>query len=117
MKKNKSLLFDMVCNLDNYAFKINLKEKILPIFIKQYSIIKSIPISFFLTRKKLSGIVNLNNIKLCLDFKEVNVITKLLQYIIFVIKEIFIKIEGKRYLTKLNIKSAFYYILLIEKSH
>jgi hypothetical protein len=38
MKKNKFLLFDMVCNLDNYAFKIDLKEGVTLVFIKQYLI-------------------------------------------------------------------------------
>jgi hypothetical protein len=39
MKKNKFLLFDF----DN-CVKINLKEKVILIFIKQYPIIKSIKI-------------------------------------------------------------------------
>jgi hypothetical protein len=46
-----------------------------------------------------------------------NAITKPPQYMIFMIKKISTKIEGKRYLTKLNIKSAFHYISLVEESH
>jgi hypothetical protein len=42
MKKNESLPFNMVCNLNNCAFKINLKEGVIPNFIKQYLITKKI---------------------------------------------------------------------------
>jgi hypothetical protein len=38
MKKNKSLPFDTVCNFNNCAFKIDLKERVTLVFIKQYSI-------------------------------------------------------------------------------
>jgi hypothetical protein len=34
MKKNESLLFDTVCNLNDCAFKIDLKERVTPVFIK-----------------------------------------------------------------------------------
>jgi hypothetical protein len=144
MKKNESLLFDTICNLNDCAFKINLKKGVTPVFIKQYLIVKSMKtkvaervgeweeagwivkadkdcsnwnIPLLPARKKSSGIVNPDNIKLCLNFKRVNAITKPFQYMIPVIKEISTKIEGKRYLTKLDIKSAFYYILLVEESH
>jgi hypothetical protein len=40
MKKNKSLLFDIVCNFDDCIFKIDLKEGVTLVFIKQYSIIE-----------------------------------------------------------------------------
>jgi hypothetical protein len=144
MKKNESLLFDTVCNLDDCAFKIDLKEGVTLVFIKQYSIAESMKakvakrvgeweeagwivkadedcsnwnISLLPTRKKSSGIVDPDDIKLCLDFKRVNAITKPPQKMISMIKEISTKIEGKRYLTKLDIKLAFYYILLVEESY
>jgi hypothetical protein len=44
MKKNKSLPFDMVCNLNDCAFKIDLKERVTPVFIKQYSIAESMKV-------------------------------------------------------------------------
>jgi hypothetical protein len=44
MKKNESLPFDTVCNLDDCAFKIDLKEGVTPVFIKQYSIAKSMKV-------------------------------------------------------------------------
>jgi hypothetical protein len=89
MKKNESLLFDTVCNLDDYAFKIDLKERVTPVFIKQYSIAESMKakvaervgeweeagwivkadedcsnwnIFLLLARKKSGGIVDPNNI-------------------------------------------------------
>jgi hypothetical protein len=34
MKKNEFLLFDIVCNLDNCAFKIDLKKGVTLVFIK-----------------------------------------------------------------------------------
>jgi hypothetical protein len=144
MKKNKSLPFDTVCNLDNCAFKIDLKEGITLVFIKQYSIAKSMKakvvkrvgewekagwiakankncsnwnIFLLLARKKLGGIVDLDDIRLCLDFKRMNAIMKPPQYMIPVIKEISMKIEGKKYLTELNIKSTFHHILLVEESY
>jgi hypothetical protein len=121
MKKNESLPFDTVCNLNNCVFKIDLKERVIPIFIKQYSIAESMKVKvaervgewekagwiakanedcsnwnipFLLAKKKSGGIVDPDDIKLCLNFRRVNAITKPPQYMILIIKEISTKIEG-----------------------
>ena len=52
--------------------------------------------------KKLRG-----RIRLCIDYRKLNVITKKDRYLILLIKETIARIIGYKIITKLNIRKAF----------
>ena len=52
--------------------------------------------------KKLSS-----SIRLCIDYRKLNTITKKDRYLILLIKETIVRIVGCKIITKLNIRKAF----------
>ena len=142
MRDNIALPVSTFCSMPRAEFKIQLKKDVLPVFTRQYPIpealvpkvaerahewlssewielLKNPPdwCSPLLAAKKISGgVVSVEDIRLCMDFRVVNSCSEEPEYRVPLVRSLLSKLIGKKYFTELDLASAYHQIVLSEDS-
>ena len=142
LSKNLELPKSTFCNVVNTEFQIKLKGGVVPKFVRQYpvpqalipqvvsriqewmendwtEIVKDPPEwnSPLLAAKKVSGgVEDSKDIRLCMDFREVNKVSEEPEYRVPLVRSLLSKLTGKKYFTELDLASAYHQILLAKES-
>ena len=144
MKINSELPDGTQCNLPDSAFKIELVMGVEAVFMRQYplpqKILKKVcervqewvdnhwtillpggeknnwnsPI--LAVKKVLGGHVAVSDICLCMDFWEVNKLTKEPKFTILVLKEMLGQLTGKKYFSELDLANTYHQVSLSKES-
>ena len=139
MWKNTQLPDSTCCNLEGSEFHIKLKPGARPKFVNQYPMAQKLiakareriyswihnswvsikygacPLwcSPLLAAQKISGgVVDINDIRLCMDFRVVNEWTEDPEYQVPLLRQMLPKLAGKEYFTELDLANAYHQICL-----
>ena len=143
MEENGKLPINTQCNLPNSKFRIELIEGTHPVYWTQYTIPEAVMPqvleragewlenqwvvlyppeernnwnSPLLAVKKISGGFVFADIRLCMDFRGVNKVTKAPNYVLPLLKEMLGRLTGLKIFSELDLVSAFHQIGLEESS-
>ena len=143
LKENQKLQENSHCVLPGSEFKISLKENT-PKFVPQYPIPEKLKEKvmkqvnkwvkkgfvkkwdkdkknlwnspLLAVSKKSGGQVDPDDIRVCLDLRAVNALTKDPNNILSSPAELFEHVQGMKYFTEINLTEAYHYIVMSEKS-